>query len=258
MKKPMNWPIAVFLRLIEVKSMDESSYRQVVLDTETTGMRIEDGNRIIEIGCVELINRQLTKRIYHQKINPEREVEEGAAEVHGMTWSMLEREPLFADIVDDFLDFIRGSELIIHNADFDVGFLNMELARLGRGTLADYTVGVINTLDLAKAARPGQRNNLNALCTAFGIDLSKRTLHGAHIDAELLSHVYLALTRGQESLDIATVDMANLPPMPDVSSLPVIAASGQELLAHAETMAKIDKESKGNVVWKDALSQTSE
>ena len=229
---------------------EKRALRQVVLDTETTGMRIEDGNRLIEIGCVEMVNRHITKKVFHVRINPEREVEEEAAKVHGMTWAQLQKEPLFEEVVDDFLMFIKDAELIIHNAAFDVGYLNMELERLGRGTIADYTVGVIDTLKMAQSARPGQRNNLDVLCSVFGIDTSKRTLHGAHIDAELLAQVYLALTRGQESLDIATVDMASLPPMPDVSSLRVLYATEEEVTSHESTLAAIDKESKGKLVWK--------
>lgn len=224
--------------------------RQVALDTETTGMFADRGDRLISVGCVEIEERKLTKRTFYQLINPEREVDEEAARIHGYTWDKLKGQPLFEDIVDDFLAFIKGSELLIHNAEFDVGFLDMELGRLGRGKLADYCVNIVDTLQLAKTLRPGQRNNLDALCSSYGVNNTDRTLHGALIDAQLLAQVYLAMTRGQESLDIASVDVSALPPMPkDTSVLRVVSANDEELAAHAETMTKIDKESKGQTVW---------
>lgn len=227
--------------------------RQVALDTETTGMFADRGDRLISVGCVEIEERKLTKRTFYQLINPEREVDEEAARIHGYTWDKLKGQPLFEDIVDDFLAFIKGSELLIHNAEFDVGFLDMELGRLGRGKLSDYCVNIVDTLQLAKTLRPGQRNNLDALCSSYGVNNTDRTLHGALIDAQLLAQVYLAMTRGQESLDIASVDVSTLPPMPkDTSVLRVVSASDEELAAHAETMAKIDKESKGQTVWTTA------
>ena len=219
-------------------------------DTETTGMDIEAGNRLISIGCVEIVGRSITKRTFYKLIDPEREVEEGAAKVHGYTWDKLKGKPYFVDIVDDFLAFIKGSQLIIHNAAFDVAYLNMELARLGKGPITDYCEGVLDTLPLAKSLRPGQRVSLDALCSAYGINNTDRTLHGALIDAKLLAQVYLAMTRGQESLDITSVDMKNLPPMPDVSKLRVVKASAEEEALHLKTLQAIDKESKGNLVWK--------
>lgn len=227
--------------------------RQVALDTETTGMFADKGDRLISIGCVEIEERRLTKKTFYRLINPEREVDEEAARVHGYTWEKLKGQPLFEDIVDEFLAFIKGAELLIHNAEFDVGFLDMELTRLGKGKLKDYCSGIVDTLALARNLRPGQRNNLDVLCSVYGVDNTDRTLHGALIDAQLLAKVYLAMTRGQESLDISTVDISALPPMPeDTSVLRIVKASAEELQAHAATMALIDKESKGQAVWTEA------
>ena len=227
--------------------------RQVALDTETTGMFADKGDRLISIGCVEIEERRLTKKTFYRLINPEREVDEEAARVHGYTWEKLKGQPLFEDIVDEFLAFIKGAELLIHNAEFDVGFLDMELTRLGKGKLKDYCSGIVDTLALAQNLRPGQRNNLDVLCSVYGVDNTDRTLHGALIDAQLLAKVYLAMTRGQESLDISTVDISALPPMPeDTSVLRIVKASAEELQAHAATMALIDKESKGQTVWTEA------
>ena len=227
--------------------------RQVALDTETTDMFADKGDRLISIGCVEIEERRLTKKTFYRLINPEREVDEEAARVHGYTWEKLKGQPLFEDIVDEFLAFIKGAELLIHNAEFDVGFLDMELTRLGKGKLKDYCSGIVDTLALARNLRPGQRNNLDVLCSVYGVDNTDRTLHGALIDAQLLAKVYLAMTRGQESLDISTVDISALPPMPeDTSVLRIVKASAEELQAHAATMALIDKESKGQTVWTEA------
>ena len=239
--------------------MSNTYNRQVALDTETTGMSIEAGNRLISIGCVEIVGRTITKRTFYQLINPEREVEEGAAKVHGYTWDKLKGKPYFVDIVDDFLAFIKGSQLIIHNASFDVAYLNMELERIGKGPVTNYCEGVLDTLPLAKSLRPGQRVSLDALCSAYGVNNTDRTLDGALIDAKLLAQVYLAMTRGQESLDISSVDMKSLPPMPDVSLLRVVKASKEEEENHQKTLQAIDKESKGNLVWKvkEAPSQES-
>lgn len=225
--------------------------RQVALDTETTGMDIEAGNRLISIGCVEIVGRTITKRTFYKLMDPEREVEEGAAKVHGYTWDKLKGKPYFVDIVDDFLAFIKGSQLIIHNAAFDVSYLNMELERIGKGQLTDYCEGVLDTLPLAKSLRPGQRVNLDALCAAYGINNTDRTLHGALIDAKLLAQVYLAMTRGQESLDISSVDLKSLPAMPDVKRLRVVKASDEEIAQHLLTLKAINEESKGALVWKE-------
>ena len=223
--------------------------RQVALDTETTGMEISEGNRLISVGCVEIVGRSITKKHFYALVNPEREVEEGAAAVHGFTWEKLKNKPLFGDIVHDFLAFIKGSELLIHNAPFDVGYLDMELGRLGLGKLKDHCAGIVDTLPLAKTLRPGQRVSLDALCSAYGVNNSDRKLHGALIDAQLLAQVYLCMTRGQETLDISTIDMANLPPMPPAEALRIVRATEQELQMHAQPMQTIDKESKGKLVW---------
>lgn len=225
--------------------------RQIFLDTETTGLYPAQGHRIIEIAGVEVINRRLTKNHFHVYLNPEREIDPAAQEVHGITLEFLQDKPLFADIVDEFLDFVSGAELIIHNAPFDVGFLNAELGRIERPIIEESAAGIIDTLRLAKDMRPGQRNNLDALCRHFGIDNSKRTLHGALLDAELLADVYLAMTRGQNSLMIdmlepavtLTESTANFREKP----LIVLAASEDELKAHQAYISSLKKG--GNCVW---------
>lgn len=176
--------------------------RQIFLDTETTGLYPDQGHRIIEIAGVETINRRPTGNHYHKYINPEREIDAGAQDVHGITLEFLQDKPLFKDLADDFLAFIQGAELVIHNAPFDIGFLNSELGKLGLPAVTAVCGSVVDTLKMAKDARPGQRNNLDALCRHFQIDNSRRTLHGALLDAELLAEVYMALTRGQDSLMI--------------------------------------------------------
>ncbi|MDE0926407.1 MAG: DNA polymerase III subunit epsilon [Methylophilaceae bacterium] len=176
--------------------------RQIFLDTETTGLYPDQGHRIIEIAGVETINRRPTGNHYHKYINPEREIDAGAQDVHGITLEFLQDKPLFKDLADDFLVFIQGAELVIHNAQFDIGFLNSELGKLGLPAVTAVCGSVVDTLKMAKDARPGQRNNLDALCRHFQIDNSRRTLHGALLDAELLAEVYMALTRGQDSLII--------------------------------------------------------
>jgi len=176
--------------------------RQIFLDTETTGLYPDQGHRIIEIAGVETINRRPTGNHYHKYINPEREIDAGAQEVHGVTLEFLQDKPLFKDLADEFLAFIQGAELVIHNAPFDIGFLNSELGKLGLPAVTTVCGSVVDTLKMAKDARPGQRNNLDALCRHFQIDNSRRTLHGALLDAELLAEVYMALTRGQDSLMI--------------------------------------------------------
>ena len=177
--------------------------RQIVLDTETTGLEPSDGHRIIEIGCVELVDRQLTGNTYHQYINPDRTIDAGAVEVHGITNESLADKPRFADVADEFLEFIRDSELVIHNAPFDVGFINHELSLLeeSAGVVTDYCM-VLDTLTLARRMHPGQRNNLDALCRRYEIDNSRRELHGALLDAEILADVYLIMTGGQVSLSL--------------------------------------------------------
>ena len=228
--------------------------RQIVLDTETTGLDPRTGHRIIEVACIEMVNRRLTGRHLHKYINPEREIDAGAQAVHGITLEFLADKPKFADIVDEFLEFINGAELIIHNAPFDIGFLNAELDRLGRVPVGTICHSVTDTLKMAKELHPGKRNSLDALCERYEIDNSTRTLHGALLDTELLADVFLAMTRGQNTLMIE----------PDTAPRPNIGADGQvrqrkpllvrqasdaELAEHQRLLAAIDKESKGACVW---------
>lgn len=227
--------------------------RQVVLDTETTGLDFRLGDRVIEIGCVELLNRKITGQRFHRYINPEREVEAGALAVHGLSNEFLQDKPRFGEIVAEFLDFIQGAELVIHNAAFDVGFLNNELALQRKSQLEQACAGVVDTLKMARELHPGRRNSLDALCERYTIDNSGRTLHGALLDAELLAEVYLAMTRGQESLIMELVadptqglqaeTAAEQPP------LRILRASAAELTAHRQVLAEIGKESKGNCLW---------
>lgn len=227
--------------------------RQVVLDTETTGLDFRLGDRIIEIGCVELLNRKLTGQRFHRYINPEREVEAGAMAVHGLTNEFLQDKPRFGEIVAELLDFIHGAELIIHNAAFDIGFLDNELALQVKSPVAQVCQGVVDTLKMARELHPGRRNSLDALCERYDIDNSGRTLHGALLDAELLAEVYLAMTRGQESL-IMEIDAAATPGLQAGLSaerppLHVLRASADELAEHERVLAEIGKESKGNCLW---------
>ncbi len=230
--------------------------RQVVFDTETTGLSAENGDRILEIGCVELLHRKLTGRRLHLYINPERESEEGALRVHGLTTEFLSDKPKFAEVADQILDFMRDAEIIIHNAAFDVGFINKELERLNLPPLASHVAGIVDTLALAKEMFPGKRNSLDALCDRLGVDNSARTLHGALLDAELLADVYICLTRGQDALLIAD-DVGDTGGGPRAASidlsglhLPVLQANDQELAAHEALLAQLDKESKGKTVWR--------
>jgi DNA polymerase III subunit epsilon len=225
--------------------------RQIFLDTETTGLYPDQGHRIIEIAAVEIFNRRPTQRHFHIYINPEREIDTGAQEVHGISLEFLQDKPLFASIAAEFVEFVRGAELIIHNAPFDIGFLNMELAKLGQDKLETYVSGIIDTLKMAKEMRPGQRNNLDALCRHFGIDNSQRTLHGALLDAELLAEVYIAMTRGQESLlmelssPVEQATQANL--AVDFSALKLVTADAEELDAHQQYIAGLAKA--GAAAW---------
>lgn len=219
--------------------------RQIFLDTETTGLYPDQGHRIIEIAAVEIFNRRPTQRHFHVYINPEREIDAGAQEVHGISLEFLQDKPLFEQVASEFLEFVRGAELIIHNAPFDVGFLNMELSRLGMDKLENAVSGIIDTLKMAKESRPGQRNNLDALCRHFGIDNSKRTLHGALLDAELLGEVYIAMTRGQESLLMeltSTVEqVSHSSIVVDFSSLKLVTADVEEAAAHAQYIEGLAK-----------------
>lgn len=235
--------------------------RQIFLDTETTGLDPAQGHRVIEIAAVEVINRRLTSRHFHVYLNPDREIDPGAQEVHGITLEFLQDKPRFADVVGDFLDFIAGGELIIHNAPFDVGFLDHELGMLGMPGVRTNCAGVIDTLRMAKEMRPGQRNNLDALCRHFGVDNSSRTLHGALLDAELLADVYLAMTRGQESLMIEMAEPARPAGTLDGAKrhgpLRVLKASEEELQVHQEYLAGVDKASGGACLWKPAEAEVA-
>lgn len=231
--------------------------RQIVLDTETTGLEPSQGHRIIEVGCVEMVNRRLTGRHYHQYLQPDREIDAGAAEVHGITGEFLRDKPRFADVVEDFLDFVRGAELVIHNAPFDLGFLRHEFGLLGR-SWDEAACGVIDTLALARGRHPGQKNNLDALCKRYGIDNSERTLHGALLDAEILADVYLAMTGGQSRLLLETepeavATLVSQAPVirlsRDRAPLPVIPASAIEREAHARQLEGIDRASGGKCLW---------
>jgi len=232
--------------------------RQIVLDTETTGLEPSDGHRIIEIGCVELVNRRITGNTYHQYIQPDRVIDAGAREVHGITDQFLADKPRFADIAGEFLTFIRGAELIIHNAPFDVGFINHEFARLGKSVepLSEHCT-IVDTLAIARRLHPGQRNNLDALCKRYQIDNSQRDLHGALLDAEILADVYLAMTGGQAALSLdSRVDMhgEKAPSIrrlqPDRPPLRVIQASAGELEAHGARLDAIDRAHDGACIWR--------
>ncbi|MEO0442916.1 MAG: DNA polymerase III subunit epsilon [Pseudomonadota bacterium] len=235
--------------------------RQIVLDTETTGLEPSQGHRIIEIGCVELVNRKLTGRHYHQYIQPEREVEAQAIEVHGITNAFLDDKPLFADIVDEFMAFIKGAELIIHNAPFDIGFINHELTLFSGdySQVADYCRH-IDTLVMAREKHPGQTTNLDALCKRYTVDNSQRELHGALLDAEILADVYLMMTGGQTTLSLhenqgptagtsSKTDGESIKRLTKVYSTPVIYADGEELAAHQQKLKTVDKHSGGHCVW---------
>jgi DNA polymerase-3 subunit epsilon len=239
--------------------MTQKPSRQIVLDTETTGLSTADGNRIIEIGCVELVNRRLTGETFHQYINPERDSEAGALEVHGITTEFLADKPKFADVFDDFMRFIEGAELIIHNAAFDIGFLDYELSKIKseKRRIKDICT-VLDTLKLAKEKHPGQKNNLDALCRRYSIDNFNRDLHGALLDSEILADVYLAMTGGQVSLSLAadqgqpaaekSTDQA-IKKIHVKGTLKVIKADKHELSAHHTMLEKLNKASNGNCLW---------
>jgi len=241
--------------------------RQIVLDTETTGLDAAQGHRVIEIGCVELVNRKLTGNHYHQYINPHREIDQGAIEVHGITNDFLADKPAFELIAATFIDFVQGAELVIHNAPFDIGFLNAELQRvLGADTCVEDFCTVTDTLVMARAKHPGQRNSLDALCQRYTVDNSQRDLHGALLDAEILADVYLAMTGGQTTLQLSDSGAANdgqkqaeqivrLPA--NRAALPVIKASPEERAAHDAQLQSIAAASGGLVVWRGELKPVS-
>ncbi|MFF7708361.1 DNA polymerase III subunit epsilon [Pseudomonas sp. NPDC007930] len=235
--------------------------RWVVLDTETTGMPVTDGHRVLEIGCVEVVRRRLTQRNFHVYLQPDRESDEGAIGVHGITSEFLRGKPRFAEVADEFYEYIKGATLIIHNAAFDVGFLNNEFALLGQHDRADLSqyCTVIDSLAVARARHPGQRNSLDALCKRYGIDLSERTLHGALLDSELLADVYLAITGGQTTLSLAGngadgdsggregSEIRRLPASRQPSR--VIMASEAELAEHAARLEAVAKAAGGPALW---------
>ncbi|GAA5316588.1 MAG: DNA polymerase III subunit epsilon [Candidatus Pelagadaptatus aseana] len=237
--------------------------RQIVLDTETTGLEPSQGHRIIEIGCVELVNRKLTGRHYHQYIQPQREVDEGAIAVHGISNEFLADKPVFSQIAREFLDFVNGAELVIHNAPFDVGFINHEFNLLGASDFQpiENYCGVVDTLVMARQKRPGQKNNLDALCKHYGVDNSQRDLHGALLDAEILADVYLYMTGGQRNLllagdsdDESEADAGSaggLVQRLNVSrpALKVVTATAEEVELHNNKLASLDKASGGSCLW---------
>ncbi len=235
--------------------------RQIVLDTETTGLEVSQGHRIIEIGCVELVNRKLTGNHYHQYVNPHREIDQGAIEVHGITNEFLADKPAFEVVAQAFLEFVKGAELVIHNAPFDIGFLNAEMQRvMGGGTRLEDLCTVTDTLVMARSKHPGQRNNLDALCQRYMVDNSQRDLHGALLDAEILADVYLSMTGGQTALQLSDSGTDNngqsrsehLVRLPgNRSPLPVIEATPEEIVAHEAQLQAIAAVSGGRVVWRD-------
>jgi len=228
--------------------------RQVILDTETTGLDPKQGHRIIEIACIEMVSRRVSRNTFYKRINPEREIDEGATQVHGITLEDLAHEPKFVDIADDFLDYVRDAELIIHNAPFDIGFINAELKRIGKSAINEICT-VTDTLAMARELHPGRKNSLDALCERYAIDNSARTFHGALLDTELLAEVYVAMTRGQDSLAIG-LDAGNATSVSGVmvalarpANLKVVRANAEELRQHAEHVERIGKASGGKAVW---------
>ena len=237
--------------------------RQIVLDTETTGLSAENGDRIIEIGCVELVARKLTGSNKHFYLNPERDSHEDALKVHGISNEFLKDKPKFSAVADELLDYLQGAEVIIHNAPFDVSFLNKELELIGRKPISHWVAKVTDSLMMAKEMFPGKRNSLNALCDRLEVDNSGRTLHGALLDAELLADVYINLTRGQNSLmmDIGgSVHAGDVEPQVDlrVFDLPVLVASDTEAQAHEKSLSLLDKSSRGKTIWRLETSKTRE
>ncbi len=236
--------------------------RQVILDTETTGLEPKQGHKIIEVGCIEMVNRRMTGSTFHHYIHPQREIDEAAIEVHGITLEKLEGKPLFGDLAEELLAFLKDSELIIHNAPFDVAFLNHEFKLAGLGDkVVEAHCEVLDSLVMARHKHPGQKNNLDALCRRYEVDNSQRELHGALLDAEILADVYLAMTGGQISLIGESEDITQTNRSADGNSAgeqgaameviktPVIRASAAELEEHKKWLALLEKESPGEVVW---------
>jgi DNA polymerase III subunit epsilon len=230
--------------------------RQIILDTETTGLNARLGDRIIEVAGIELVNRRLTGNHFHRYVNPGRAVEEGALKVHGINDEFLADKPSFAEVAAEFLDYVRGAELVIHNAAFDVEFLNVELQLLGFEPITHYAASVVDTLRHARELHPGKKNSLDALCERYAVDNSHRALHGALLDCELLAEVYLAMTRGQESLAIELESMAG-PSLDGVASIAVrpavivLRATPEEEAAHVAVLEAVARESKGHCVWQE-------
>jgi DNA polymerase III subunit epsilon len=238
--------------------LESNHIRQVILDTETTGLAAEQGHRIIEIGCLEIVNRRFTGRSLHLYLDPEREVDEAATEVHGLTWDDLRDKPRFAEVVGQVLDFVAGAQVLIHNAAFDLSFLDAELGRIGRDRFGTVCASVLDTLAMARETHPGKRNSLDALCERYGISNAHRKLHGALLDAELLAEVYLAMTRGQDSLEISLdaapqggwpVHAIDWPP----TGLRVVAADARELAEHDATLARLEKETRAKALWREPV-----
>jgi DNA polymerase III subunit epsilon len=235
--------------------------RQIILDTETTGLSAATGDRIIEIGCVELVNRRLTGHHFHHYINPERDSHEDALRVHGITTEFLADKPKFSEIADEFLRYVAGAEIIIHNAAFDVSFLDAELKLLGKPAFKQHVLNVVDTLLMAKEVFPGKRNSLDALCDRLGVDNSGRTLHGALLDSELLADVYINLTRGQDALlidshtDAATETTAGAVKVDFTAlNLSIVMADETEAQAHEEVLKQLDESSGGKTVWRGLVA----
>lgn len=233
--------------------------RQIVLDTETTGLNPRSGDRIIEIGCVEILNRRLTGNNFHRYINPERDSEEGALAVHGLTTDFLSDKPKFAEIANELRDYVSGAEIIIHNAPFDLAFLDSEFERLNIPRFVEHVEMITDTLAQAKEMHPGKRNSLDALCDRYGISNAHRTLHGALLDAELLAEVYLAMTRGQNSLtidlalDAASSAMGRQFEQIELAEIIVLQAAADEIAEHETVMNSLDKEVKGTCIWRSLV-----
>jgi DNA polymerase III subunit epsilon len=231
--------------------------RQVVVDTETTGLEVSAGHRVLEVGCVEIIGRKLTRRHFHHYINPQRDIDDGALEVHGITRGFLQDKPIFADIWSGFLEFIEGAELIMHNASFDTQFINQEMKLMSKqlGVLTDYC-SVIDSLELARSKHPGQKNNLDALCKRYNVDNSQRDLHGALLDAEILADVYLLLTGGQVTLSLGDDEAGTggsteiRKVRSDRPKLKVIRASTDEIQRHESKLSQLDESAENGCVWK--------
>ncbi len=233
--------------------------RQVILDTETTGLEVKDGHRIIEVGCIEIVGRRVTERRLHHYINPERASDEGALAVHGLTDEFLRDKPRFAEVADELIAFVADAEVIIHNASFDCEFLDAEFKRLGKAPFAEHCASVTDSLKLARELHPGKRNSLDALCERYAISNAHRTLHGALLDAGLLADVYLAMTRGQDTLvidlgqDSAQEDAGPI----DVSGLVVLEATEAEVAAHESLLDALEKANKAPPVWRAVAQQAA-